>query len=237
MFAYVLPRVSMWILGTELGSSCLGCKRFSYWWISPAGSCALSISPRTKLQMNIFFNSWLLLEIKVQADTSQKPQWPSQKKLFTWIVHVSDDQLHFSEDVWLLSGTLEALKVRHLYLGVRECGIPSTEIALCLYHAVQQRKTPEPPRAAYSIWFLWNFIMCRLIPAKYFHHMELLGRGRNNRKVKPWISTWKSPRITSFSLDLSMWTLYTTGFEVSLPAPAFFTRGVYIKYNLHSLTI
>lgn len=168
---------------------------------------------------------------------SQKPQWPSQAMLVTWIVHVSDDQLHFSEDVWLLSQTLEALRVRHLYLGVREYGISSTEITLCLYHGVQQRKTPEPPRTAYSIWFLWNFIMCRLTSAKYFHHMELLGRGRNNRKVKPWISTWKSPRIISFSLDLSTGTLYIKGFEVSLPAPAFFTRGVHIKYYLHSLTI
>lgn len=55
----------------------------------------------------------------------------------------------------------------------------------CFVSCCLERKIPGAWKGEYSIWFLWNFITCRLTPAKCLHHMELLGRGENNKKENP----------------------------------------------------
>ena len=95
----------------------------------------------------------------------------------------------------------------HLALGIQKKKKKSTaysdkhqRIYHCFVPCCLKKKNPGPLWVEYSIWFLWNFITCRLTPTKCLYHMELLERGENNKKANPWISEWKSPRLTFFSV-------------------------------------
>lgn len=133
---------------------------------------------------------------------SRKSQWPLEVKLVTWTLRVSGEP---APALWVCARP-------ELNTGSSHSEIPFTWVWGNTASSQRREaddsaimwpskvKTPDPPRAEYNVWFPGNFITCRLTSAKCLHLMELPGRGRNNRKPKPWISEWNFPGLTSVSL-------------------------------------